>query len=184
MTAYSDTDIITWLRQIEAKKPRIRIGIYGAYYPQQDHELLYQLRDKLRSYGYEQTYLVENIQDNPGFLGDSFLKSQFSLEMSNVNLFVATLNGAAQGYTRELDYVIKSPALIFKSILLVETQYDVFTAKTHKALSSMLKTDIAGINFKVSEWTKGNLEELVDAAKGPINDLFYWYIRNRPSDIP
>lgn len=63
MAFFSATEIDTWLDQIDSAKPRIRIGIYGAYFPETDHDILVGLRDRLRAEGFTRAYLVEGIED-------------------------------------------------------------------------------------------------------------------------
>ena len=90
MAFFSAREIDRWLNRIDRAKPRIKIGVYGAYFPETDHEILVRLRDRLRVEGFTRAYLVEDIRDRGRLGSDTFLKSKFSLEQSNINLFVAT----------------------------------------------------------------------------------------------
>ena len=182
MSFFSATEIDRWLNQIDNAKPLMRIGIYGAYFPEKDHDVLIRLRDKLSEEGFSATYLVEDIQDRGRLGSDNFLKSKFSLEQSNINLFVSTFTGMAQGYTVELQHVLSNLELIFKSCILPETEYDENKNEIHSALTSLLEQDIAGINFKVSKWIRGNFEDLVEAAKAQIDGLYY-YVKHRPNEL-
>ena len=182
MSFFSSTEIDRWLDQIDSAKPRIRVGIYGAYFPETDHQVLVTLRDRLQAEGFSRTYLVEDIEDRGRLRSDRFLKSKFSLEQSNVNLFIATFTGMAQGYTVELQHALRTPELIFKSCILPETEYDTGN-EIHCALTSLLEQDIAGINFKVSKWAKGDVQDLVGAAKSVIDGLYYYYVKHRPDEL-
>lgn len=183
MSIFSAAEINRWLDQIDSGKPRIRVGIYGAYFPETDHQILIKLRDRLKAEGFAATYLVEDIEDPGRFSGDRFIKSKFSLEKSSVNLFVATFSGVAQGYATELQHVLLEPEIIFKSAILPETDYDENGNEIHSAMTSLLEQDIAGINFKVSKWKKGDFEDLVGVAKSVIEGLYYYYVKHRRNEL-
>jgi hypothetical protein len=183
MSFFASGELDRWLGQIESAKPRIRVGIYGAYFPERDHQILVNLRDRLRVEGFTTTYLVEDVEDRGRFRNDRFLKSQFSIEQSNVNLFVATFNGMAQGYTIELQHILRNPEFIFKSCILPESEFDENGNTVHRAVTSLMEQDISGVNLKVSQWQKGDFEDLLESAKAVIDGLYYYYLKHRPEDL-
>lgn len=72
---------------------------------------------------YGQTYLAEDLRDGEEFRKDNFLKCIFTLENSNINLIVRTFKGLSQEAIRELDYILANLQLVFKSAVLVESEY-------------------------------------------------------------
>ncbi len=181
---FSENRLFQWLSEIEGLRTRIRIGIYGSYFPLEQKTLIIDLRIALNRQAFETSYLVEDLPDYEAFKDDKFLKSQASLNFSNINLFVLTFQGQGQGVDRELDYVLHNPQLVFKCVVLPETEYDKEGNELHCCLSTLLKPDLAAVGMKISKFERGNLTDLVESCKGPITDLFYYYVKNRPQDIP
>lgn len=175
----SDGQAADWIYQFSKLKPNLRIGIYGHYFPSSEKEILLKLRDKLKSEAdYSETYLVEDLRDSEEFRKDNFLKSIFALENSNVNLIVLTFKGLSQGAIRELDYVLANPRLVFKSAVLVESEYDQEGNTIKRAFTSLFEKDLAAVNFRVADFERGNFEKLYGLARGMVTDLFYYYIKN------
>ena len=128
---------------------------------------------------YPQTYLVEDLpEDRAEFGKDNFLKSIFALENSNVNLIVLTFKGISQGVVRELDYILRNPSLIFKSAVLVESEFDLDGSAARRALTSLFEDDVAAVNLRVAEFSREDFEELFELSRGIAADLFYYYIKN------
>ena len=90
-----------WLSEILERKASLKVAVYGSYYPTGELRRLERICDSLKSEGYVQTYLVKDLADLPDFR-DDFDKSIFSLERSNVNLFILTFKGQKQGAVKEL----------------------------------------------------------------------------------
>jgi hypothetical protein len=173
-----------WLNQLEENKPNLRLGIFGYYYPTSDISILEDLRNKLRTHeNYRQTYLVRDLPDLPRFRGDNHLKSIFALEESHINVFVLTFTGQSLGVGREIEYVIHNPRLVYKSPLVIETQYDTEMNQTREALSSMFRNDILALNFKVGHFKKDDYTDLFEQTKGLINPLFYSYAKNDLTEL-
>ena len=165
-----------WLAVILGRKPSLKVGIYGSYHPESEARRLEQLRDRLKRDGYSQTYLVRDLQDLPQFK-DVFDKSIFSIDRSNVNLFVLTFAGRNQGDIRELDYVIHNPELVFKCVVFIE--------RTDEAtcLTSLLKDDLRAVGMRVAEFRTGDDEDPIKLVEGTLLDKLYYYVRDRPHDL-
>ncbi|HZW56754.1 MAG TPA: hypothetical protein VFF30_10745 [Nitrososphaerales archaeon] len=142
------------------------------------------LREKLRSEaGYSQTYLVEDLRDSAEFRRDNFLKSIFALENSNINLIVLTFKGMSQGAIRELGYILANPKLVFKSAVLVESEYDQEGNIVKRAFTSLFEKDLAAVNFRVADFERADVERVCRLARGIVTDLFYYYIKNLRHEI-
>ncbi|MDV3277903.1 MAG: hypothetical protein LYZ69_05490 [Nitrososphaerales archaeon] len=165
-----------WLAMILGRKPSLKVGIYGSYHPESEARRLKQLRDRLKRDGYAQTYLVRDLPDLSQFK-DAFDKSVFSINRSNVNLFVLTFAGKNQGDIRELDYVIHNPELAFKCVVFIERTDDA------TCLTSLLKEDLRAVGMRVAEFRTGDDEDLIKLVEGTLSDFLYYYVRNRPRDL-
>ena len=106
-----------WMSGILQQKPSLKIGIYGSYYPPAELKRLQSLKNSIRRQGYSLVKLVRDMPDLSEFK-DEMDKSIFSINNSNVNLFVLTFSGQKQGAVRELDYVLKNPEHVFKCVVL------------------------------------------------------------------
>lgn len=82
-------------------KPKLEIIIYGSYYPNKEKDRLKNLRDFLRSEGYREAKLVEDMPNEM----DPLTKSRLCLKFADVNFLVFTHGGKGQGVTNELTYV-------------------------------------------------------------------------------
>lgn len=174
-----DSQAADWINQFSKLKPNLRIGIYGHYFPPREKQILSQLRNRFRSdAGYSQTYLVEDLQDSKQFRQDNFLKSIFALENSNINPIVLTFKGLSQGAIRELDYILAHPELVFKSAVLVESEYDQEGNALKRAFTSLFERDLGAVNFRVVDFGSGDYEKMFELASGIVTDLFYYYIKN------
>jgi hypothetical protein len=179
-----DSQAADWIYQFSKLKPNLRIGIYGHYFPPSEKQILLKLRDRLRSEaGYSQAYLVEDLQDSEEFRRDNFLKSIFALENSNINLIVLTFKGVSQGAIRELDYILAHPQLVFKSAVLIESEYDQEGNAIKRAFTSLFEKDLAAVNFRVADFGRGDFEKMYRLARGIVTDLFYYYIKNLRHEI-
>jgi len=169
-----------WLAGILQRKPSLKIGIYGSYYPQSEPKRLESLRESLKEEGYSQTYLVKDLLDLPEFK-DDFDKSIFSIIRSNVNLFVLTFKGQKQGAIRELDYALKNPEYVFKCVAFIESSPK---GKAYRrCLTSLLEADLRAVGMRVAEFDIGNDIELLDLVRGTLLDFLHYYVRNRPQDL-
>src|ERR1700691_2760573 len=121
------------------RKPSLRIGLYGSYYPPTELKRLQALKNSIKGEGYSLIVLVKDMPDLPEFK-DEMDKSIFSISSSNVNLFVLTFRGQKQGAVRELDYVLKNPEHVFKCIVFIETMRK--GRSQAKSLSKMLEDDL------------------------------------------
>jgi hypothetical protein len=179
-----DSQAADWMYQFTKLKPNLRIGIYGHYFPPSEKQILRRLRDKLKSDAdYVQTYIVEDLQDAEEFRKDNFLKSIFALENSNINLIVLTFKGLSHGAIRELDYVLAHPQLVFKSAVLVESEFDQDGDTIKRAFTSLFEKDLAAVNFRVTDFERGDFEKMYRLARGIVTDLFYYYIKNLRHEI-
>lgn len=179
-----DNPASDWIYQFSKLKPNLRIGIYGHYFPPSEKQTLSKLRDRLRSdVDYNQTYLVEDLQGSEEFRKDNFLKSIFALEKSNINLIVLTFKGLSQGAIRELDYILANPRLVFKSAVLLESEYDQHGHSIKRAFTSLFEKDLAAVNFRVADFETGDFEQMFRLARGIVTDLFYYYIKNLRHEI-
>ena len=162
------------------RKPSLKIGIYGSYYPPAELKRLQSLKNSIKSEGYSLVKLVKDVPNLAEFK-DEMDKSIFSITNANVNLFVLTFRGQKQGAVRELDYVLKNPENVFKCVVFVETarkgRSDV------RCLSKMLENDLRAVGMRVAEFTKGKDEELLGLVKGTLLDFLYYYTRNKPEDL-
>jgi hypothetical protein len=169
-----------WMSGILQRKPSLRIGLYGSYYPPTELKRLQALKNSIKGEGYSLIVLVKDMPDLPEFK-DEMDKSIFSISSSNVNLFVLTFRGQKQGVVRELDYILKNPEYVFKCIVFIETMRK---GKSNvRCLSKMLESDLRSVGMRVAEFTKGKDEELLGLAKGTLLDFLYYYTRNRPEDL-
>jgi hypothetical protein len=106
---------------------------------------------------YNQTYLVEeDLRDSEEFRKNNFLKSIFALENSNINLIVLTFNDLIQGAIKELNFILAHPQLVFKSAVLVESEYDQDGNVVKQACTSLFKTDLVAVNFRKGRFRKIN----------------------------
>lgn len=161
------------------RKPSLKIGIYGSYYPRSELKRLESLSESLKSDGYLQTYLVKDLPDLPEFK-DDFDKSIFSIKRSNVNIFILTFRGQKQGAVRELDYVLRNPECVFKCVAFIESGG---RARRRRCLTSLLEADLRAVGMRVAEFNEGDDAELLDLVKGTLLDFLYYYLRNRPQDL-
>ena len=56
-----------WMSGILQRKPSLRIGIYGSYYPPAELKRLQSLRNSIRRDGYSQAQLVKDLPNLPEF---------------------------------------------------------------------------------------------------------------------
>lgn len=163
------------------RKPSLKIGIYGSYHPRSELKRLESLRESLKNQGYAQTYLVKDLPSLPEFK-DDFDKSIFSIERSNVNIFILTFRGQKQGAVRELDYVLRNPEHVFKCIAFIESSPRGRVYR-RRCLTSLLEADLKAVGMRVAEFDEGDDAELLDLVKGTLLDSLYYYVRNRPQDL-
>lgn len=169
-----------WMSGILQQKPSLKIGIYGSYYPPAELKRLQSLKNSIRRQGYSLVKLVRDMPDLSEFK-DEMDKSIFSINNSNVNLFVLTFSGQKQGAVRELDYVLKNPEHVFKCVVFIETMRK--GRSDARCLSKMLENDLRAVGMRVAEFTRGKDEDLLGLAKGTLLDFLYYYTRNRPEDL-
>ena len=162
------------------RKPSLKVGIYGSYYPVAELRRLQSLKSSVKREGYTSVQLVKDMPNLPEFK-DEMDKSIFSISHFNANLFVLTFRGQKQGAVRELDYVLKNPEHVFKCVVFIETMRK--GRSQARCLSKMLEDDLRSVGMRVAEFTKGKDEELLGLTKGTLLDFLYYYTRNRPEDL-
>ena len=87
--------------EINPLKSKLKITIYGSYYPKSEFDFLERQKKFLIQNGYSITKLVKEYQEEYPSLG-SYEISKFCLEYSDVNFFIFTKEGKNQGVTVEL----------------------------------------------------------------------------------
>ena len=173
-----------WFQRLDSQRPNFRVCVYGHYFPASERKLLRKLRDSLQAGGaFPQTYLVEDLRDEPRFSSDNFLKSIFAIENSHANLIVLTFEGMSQGVLRELDYIIRNDAFVPRSTVFLETDYSANGTIIRKAATSLLDDDLKTLNFRLIHFAKGDFEELSRLAKGTVTNLYYYYAKNKSSEL-
>lgn len=162
-------DIDKWMNRINELKRKLRVGLYGAYYPSSELRRLRRLRDCLRKKGYN-VLLAEDLGGRPEFTDDR-QRSVFLLENSHVNVFVFTFRGKNQGTISELEHVLRNRELVAKSVVCVESEGG------RKAITSL----ILGLGIlNIIEFKRG--DDLCRLVEGILrNHLFYnfYYFRDR-----
>lgn len=127
--------------------------------------------------------MVSDLPDSPDFGGDNHLKSIFAIRESHVNLFVLTFSGQSMGVAREVEYIIRNPQFVFKSVLLIETEYDADMNQKREAFSSMYRPDVTALGFKVGYFKRNDREDLFEETRGLIDQLFYYYAKNNQPSL-
>ena len=125
---------------------------------------------------------MKDLADLPDFR-DDFDKSIFSLERSNVNLFILTFKGQKQGAVRELDYILRNPKHVFKCSVLIETGAVAGKIRGKRCITTLLESDLRAVNMRVAEFSREDDTELLSIARGTLLDYLYYYLRNRPEDL-
>ena len=77
-----------------------------------------------------------------------------------------------------MDYILANPQLVFKSAVLVESEYDQEGNALKQAFTSLFERDLAAVNFRVADFESEDYEKMFELASGIVTDLFYYYIKN------
>ena len=92
-------------------RKKLRITVYGSWYPSTEKELLSEIVDFLRANGYEDTDVVEGEKRPNLWKADSYTISTLYLENSDVNFLIFTHLGKRMGVTAELSHILESPRM-------------------------------------------------------------------------
>ncbi len=96
--------------KISQKTADLKVLILGSYRPREMFERLERIRDCLRQKGFINTYLVENLRDEPRFDDDNDIhwtrKSNHYMKIFDLNLFVFFVDCDNSGVGDELTYFI------------------------------------------------------------------------------
>lgn len=141
------------------------IALYGSYHPQEEKQLLIQLKNKLIDNGYTSTYLV---QDYPR-KGESDLEiSERSLLFSDVNFLIFTKGGKRLGLVRELAFVAVSEEMVDKAWACVVFDQIV---NGESSIPPLSLEDIHNSGIRRREFA--TFQELEDLAIGTA----FWYLK-------
>ncbi len=91
--------------------PKVKITIYGSYFPKKEKALLIELKRILIDEGYLRAALVEDRQMEGQ---DPFEASKLSLLFSDLNILLFTKPGKRFGVVSELDFLASDPHMIQK----------------------------------------------------------------------
>ena len=101
------------LDEVNPLKRKLRIAIYGSYYPSGELEFLKRQRDYLISNGYVSTNIVKEFHDQCPSLTPLQI-SRDCLHNSDVNFFIFTKEGKNQGVTVELQIAATEESMSHK----------------------------------------------------------------------
>jgi hypothetical protein len=97
-----------YYKPLDNLKSKLKITIYGSYYPEKDKSLLRDLQRILRQKGYPNTFLVEDKQTKED---DPLQISQLCMLYSDINLLIFTHTGKRLGLVDELSFLTSNPAM-------------------------------------------------------------------------
>ncbi len=82
-----------------------------------------------------------------------------------------------------MDYILANPQLVFKSAVLVESEYDQEGNTVKRAFTSLFEKDLTAVNFRMADFGRGDFEKMYKLARGIVTALFYYYIKNLRHEI-
>jgi len=152
------------------KKSLFRIIIFGPYYPPQEKELLIKLKNDLRTDGFKNTRLVEDLPNYDDLLIRE--KSFLCLEYSDINFFIITSKGVQGGVTVELDEIIpNAEALSFKTVVFYEIR------KNKESLSVLVKEGLELANIRHYPFKRDDYYDLFELVLGKARARHYYYVK-------
>jgi len=127
--------------KISQKAADLKILILGAYRPKDMFKRLEKIRDCLRQKGFINTYLVENLCDEPRFDKDNDIhwtrKSNYLMKNSDLNLFVFFADCDNSGVGDELSYFINKTEEDFRCIVLCEESIEKISSRIRAKIKEM-----------------------------------------------
>jgi hypothetical protein len=100
-----------YTHRLDSIKPSLKITIYGSYYPEEDLQLLEDLKKALINDGYSNTVLV---RDRKATTDDPLEISQECMLFSDINLLVFTRTGKRYGVIDELSFITSDVRMMHK----------------------------------------------------------------------
>jgi hypothetical protein len=138
--------------KISQKVADLKILILGAYRPRDMFKRLEGIRDCLRQKGFINTYLVENLRDEPRFDKDNDIhwtwKSNYLMENSDLNLFIFFEDCDNSGVGSELSYFINKTEEDFRCLVLCEGSIEQISSRIRADIKEM---KLRNINFKAGD---------------------------------